>query len=211
MGIIKQGILGGVSNKVGSVIGTSWKGIAVLRSFPQSVANPRTTPQVNQRTKFAAVVAFASAINSATIKPLWDRFAQRQSGNNAFVSRNIDNFNTSGVLATPATLEISRGKMAATPITSAIFDVSSGEILITFDATLEDNFQAATDVSYAVLYNATTDKLYTSTPNEFRSTGEVIVEGVGAIGNTMHAWLAFKRADGTVVSNTAYSAVTIQA
>ena len=31
MGIIKQGVPGGFSGKVGTVIGSSWKGIAVMR------------------------------------------------------------------------------------------------------------------------------------------------------------------------------------
>jgi hypothetical protein len=48
MGTIKQGILGGFSGKVGTVIGGSWKGISYMRSIPQSVKNPRTDGQVNQ-------------------------------------------------------------------------------------------------------------------------------------------------------------------
>ena len=53
MGIIKRGILGGVSNKVGNVVGSSWKGIATLRSLPLSVANPNTLAQRNNRTSFS--------------------------------------------------------------------------------------------------------------------------------------------------------------
>ena len=52
MGKIAQGILGGLSGKVGNVIGGSWKGIDYIRIKPSSVANPRTVGQVNQRTKF---------------------------------------------------------------------------------------------------------------------------------------------------------------
>jgi hypothetical protein len=42
MGKISQGILGGISGKVGNVIGGSWKGIDYIRVKPSSVANPRT-------------------------------------------------------------------------------------------------------------------------------------------------------------------------
>ena len=51
MGKIGKGILGGVSGKVANVVGASWKGIDYLRAKPQSVANPRSVLQVNQRTK----------------------------------------------------------------------------------------------------------------------------------------------------------------
>ncbi len=40
MGIIKRGILGGFSNKVANVVGSSWKGINTMRALPLSVANP---------------------------------------------------------------------------------------------------------------------------------------------------------------------------
>ena len=51
MGKIAQGILGGLSGKVGNVIGGSWKGIDYIRIKPSSVANPRTVGQVNQSNK----------------------------------------------------------------------------------------------------------------------------------------------------------------
>ena len=46
MGIIKKGILGGFSGKVGNVVGASWKGIDYIRSLPSTVRNPRTPRQV---------------------------------------------------------------------------------------------------------------------------------------------------------------------
>ena len=36
MGKIKQGILGGFKGKVGTVIGSSWNGIAYMKGQPQS-------------------------------------------------------------------------------------------------------------------------------------------------------------------------------
>lgn len=58
MGKIGQGILGGLSGKVGNIIGASWKGINYIRIKPVSVANPRTVGQVNQRNKFSATLEF---------------------------------------------------------------------------------------------------------------------------------------------------------
>jgi hypothetical protein len=36
MGIIKQGILGGFSGKVGNVVGGTWKGIDYMRVLPKA-------------------------------------------------------------------------------------------------------------------------------------------------------------------------------
>ena len=44
MGVISQGILGGVSGKVGNVVGASWKGIDYLRIKPSNVANQHSRP-----------------------------------------------------------------------------------------------------------------------------------------------------------------------
>ena len=51
MGTIKQGVLGGFSGKVGTVIGASWKGTAYMRGQATHVKNPRTAAQIAQRTK----------------------------------------------------------------------------------------------------------------------------------------------------------------
>ena len=88
MGVIKRGILGGFSNKVGNVVGSTWKGIAVVKSMPLSVANPRSAGQVKQRTFFKHMTILASGTLSSIIKPLWDRFASNMSGYNAFISTN---------------------------------------------------------------------------------------------------------------------------
>ena len=59
MGVIKQGILGGFSGKVANIVGSSWKGIPVIKSLPLSVANPQTAAQTTQRNKLKGVVEAA--------------------------------------------------------------------------------------------------------------------------------------------------------
>ena len=52
MGKIKQGILGGFKGKVGTVIGSSWNGIAYMKGQAQSVRNPVVS--IRKRAIFAA-------------------------------------------------------------------------------------------------------------------------------------------------------------
>ena len=92
MAIIKQGILGGFKNTVGSVVGSSWKGIATMRSLPLSVANPKTAAQVSNRNRFKACAEFGSLILASIIKPLMDRFAGQMSGYNYFTKLNKEVF-----------------------------------------------------------------------------------------------------------------------
>ncbi|NJL77434.1 MAG: hypothetical protein HC892_22760 [Saprospiraceae bacterium] len=206
MAIIKQGILGGIQNKIGNVVGTSWKGISVIKSLPVSVANPKTAAQVAQRDRFTAAVKFASEILGTVIKPLWDRFSQRQSGYNAFVSANIANFE-GVILETSENLIISRGKMAATPMSDAEVRKEGGIVTITWVDDSGQGFKQATDLAYAVAYNRATA--------EATGTGGTVTRADGTISFVMNGdpidgvdlYLAFRRADGTIVSDTSYQEV----
>lgn len=58
MGTIKKGILGGFSGKVGTVIGSYWKGQSVMRSLPQSYNDAASPGQLTQRMRFSLSVKF---------------------------------------------------------------------------------------------------------------------------------------------------------
>src|SRR5690554_8159341 len=90
MGVISQGILGGVSGKVGNVVGGSWKGIDYIRIKPSSVANPRTEGQVNQRNKFTITLEYLQA-TSDFIKIGYKSFAVKKTGFNAAMSYVLNN------------------------------------------------------------------------------------------------------------------------
>ena len=59
---IKQGILGGFSGKVGTVVGSTWKSVHYMRALAVSFSDPRTEKQKNQRSKFTAAVNFTKAM-----------------------------------------------------------------------------------------------------------------------------------------------------
>ena len=90
MGTIKQGILGGFSGKVGTVVGSSWKGISYMRGQAQSVKNPRTAKQMAQRDKFSLALSFIRPIQSF-IQVGFKTYAQKQSEFNAAMSYTMKN------------------------------------------------------------------------------------------------------------------------
>lgn len=98
MAKIKQGILGGFSGKVANVVGTSWKGRAVMKSQPLSVANPRTEAQQEQRGKFSKIAELASAVLTQFVQPVENPISGNISGYNLFCKDNKGAFNASGKL-----------------------------------------------------------------------------------------------------------------
>ena len=71
MGKIKQGILGGFRGTVGTVVGSSWNGVAYMKGKPQSVRNPRTDAQVQQREFFKKVQALVAQLTDEQLASLF--------------------------------------------------------------------------------------------------------------------------------------------
>jgi len=206
MAIIKRGILGGFSKKIGNIVGTSWKGIAVMKSLPLSVANPRTAGQILQRNAFKSASQLASVILVTMIIPLMNRFAIQMSGFNMFMQRNTDNFDVDGI-SVPATLNFGTGKLGDTPIVSLVAEADIEAFSGTFLNDLDNSFKLTTDKAYLMIYNATQDFVsFSGDTGEARAGGVFsgFTRGENAEGDTYFAYLVFLRADGTVVGNTAY-------
>lgn len=204
MAVIKRGILGGFQNKIANVVGGSWKGISYMRSLPISVSNPQTSAQTAQRDKFAATVAFAITILSQVIKPLWDRFAQYQSGYNAFVSTNIDAFD-GGSLSGPADLIISKGTLAPLNMLSVVVDLSAHSIVVVWDPTPSGDANAD-DTVYLVLYNTVQAESQGFNTGVSRSAGTATVSWdiAGGVGDSCYTYGACRKLDGTKASSSEF-------
>lgn len=215
MGVLKQGILGGFSGKVANIIGTSWKGISVIKAMPLSVANPKTASQVAQRALFKNCSLFGVIILATILKPLWDRFAIKMSGFNAFVRENIDLFGNTLPIP-PDQMVISKGKMQKTDIASFTAADVEEDVTITWANDAGSGYKLATDVAYIVVFNIQSGDIV-----GFDGTGTAVLRSSTTVtitlpttvnaGEVLHAYLAFKRADGTIVSNSSHKEETCPA
>lgn len=211
MAVIKQGILGGFSGSIGSVVGSAWKGIAVMKSKPLSVANPKTAGQITNRTAFALAASIASLLLADWVKPLWDRFASKMSGYNSFIQSNVE-FMLNGVITDFSLLIMSVGKLSTPATFSLDADDSDGTItFITIDPIL-NQFSANSDIAVAVYYNETQDKWITTGDLGARNMAPFIFADATLVtGDVIHAWLSYKRADLSYVSNSTYATTVVVA
>jgi len=211
MGVIKQGILGGFSGKVGSVIGTSWKGKAVIKSRPLSVANPKTAGQLAQRGAMTQIVLASRALQAALIQVLWNPMSVGMSGYNLFVKTNIDKFTTSG-LATPATFLASRGTLLGAALATSATDVSDDVTVITWVDNSGDADALATDVAVGVSFNATKNIWKVSGTGATREDETLsIVDTDVQVGDVVHTWVGFYRPNFSKVANSSYKVSTVTA
>ena len=216
MGIINQGILGGLRKKVGSVVGASWKGIPVLRIYQPVVANPKTAAQVTVRNGFKGFAQLASLILASFIKPLWDRGAVRMSGYNAFLKANAEGI-AAGDNPFGATIVATKGKMDKTTIASV--SLSAAGLTVTWDGSASNRYALPTDLPFVLVMDDANEKvLYAGAAPEGvkRSDGTLTILPA-AFMNPADAtsegkvYLSFMRADGSIVSDSddedyAYSA-----
>lgn len=203
MAIIRQGILGGFKNKIGSVVGSAWKGRAVMRAKPLSVANPRTGAQVGNRKRFAAIAELASEILAPIIKPLMDRFAGDISGYNMFCQVNKNNWVSPAGIKWDL-LKISKGRMVEPDITQLAVTPATAEI--EWRNTVADRYGMLTDKVYALIVETASSKvLYAGDTGAKRQDGIITLpfSETTFAGANIRVFLAFLREDNTEVSNTA--------
>ena len=203
MAIIQRGILGGFSNKIGNVVGTSWKGIAVMKSLPLSVANPRTALQVAQRNKFTYLSKLGSQLLASHIKPLWDRFAQRESGYNAFIRTNLP-YVVGDTLFNAQDFKLSIGKLTSATITSAAFSEISKNLTLQWDQNSGQGLALADDQVYIVVAygDGNQETLWVKGPTGLtrQNASAVIPVQDWQLGQNIQVYLSFRRADGSMVS-----------
>lgn len=203
MGKIYQGILGGVSSKVGSVVGASWKGIPTLRVYQPNVSNPKTAAQVKVRASFSFLSIIASLSLAGFIKPLWDRDAVRMSGYNAFIGANKALSGKTKVEILEG-LKASKGKMQAPVITLQ----QSGSLPATGVAITASSgrYELPTDKIYCLVINAAGEVLRGGDTGTTRQSGGFTFKQVpeiekGENSDECYVYVAALRADGTIVSD----------
>ena len=204
MAKIKQGILGGFSGKVANVVGTSWKGRAVMKSQPLSVANPKTEAQQEQRGKFSKIAELASSVLTQFVQPVENPISGDISGYNLFCKDNKGAFNASGNLVA-ANFVCGGGKIVAATPTLDATDNEEHTATLVWSNPADISALRLTDKAFAVFVSESAEDVYVGGGSAVR--GDELIDVVRVKGSTDFergqkylALLAFVSADGREVS-----------
>lgn len=206
MGKIGRGILGGVSGKVANVVGSRWKGIDYIRAKPQSVANPRTLSQVNQRTKFSLVLRFLQP-NLNFIRIGYKNYAVKKSQFNSAMSYVLNN----AITGVSPDFEIdyslallTRGNLSGA--LNPIFDLTTpGQVEFSWDDNSTEGNALATDKVMVVVYNPTKGESVYLTEGAARTDLSQIVNIPNSYsGDEVHMFISFMNFEETQLSNSIY-------
>ena len=206
MAILKNGVFGGFSGKVGNVVGSSWKGIEYIKSRPAKMTNPRTKGQTNQRKKFIVTQTFLR-----TFKPLirigFRNYAQdRMSAFNAAMSYNMKNSIKSE--ADEVELDFSKVLVSVGPLCSATglyVEVCERELQFKWNPTLEGNANSQ-DQAMVLAYNpAKVEAVHDINAGKRSSAAASIILPNSWNDDFIETFLALKNADRSMLSDSIYT------
>lgn len=206
MGKINQGILGGFSGKVGTVIGGRWKNINYMRAKASSVTNPRTEAQLIQRSKFATVLRFLQPLTEF-LRTGFKLYSNGMTQFNSAMSYNLNNAvigNYPNFLLDYTKVLVSRGHLtgALNPITE---NEGPRQISISWDVNTGVGNAKDSDFALIAIYNPSKGEAITETKETHRSEGRREMNlPQDYTGDTLQIFLGFISEDGKNVSNSSY-------
>jgi len=206
MAIISQGILGGVSGKIGNVIGGSWKGIDYLRIMPASVANPKTPAQMDQRSKFITVIKFLQPMVDF-LRVGFKLYAIKMTQFNNAMSYNLKNAITGTY--PDYTIDFSKALVSRGSLAGAsganVASVSDTEMTLSWADNTGTRGALATDKSLLLAYDTSTGTVVYNTAGAARSVGvQSLTVPAELSGGTFETFLGFISEDGALVANSVY-------
>lgn len=206
MGKYLQGINGPFIGKVGTAVGTIWKGIPVMRSTPVKRKKPFTEGELRQHARFRLINNFLNPL-ADLFKVTFKSEAIQVSEYNKAVSYNIKNA-IAGVypdfsIDYEAVL-LGRGDLPGA-LSHALNSPAPGQLRISWTGNVGKGKAKATDRTYAAIYvEELRQWIYDDLPEASRSSELLIPDIAKMAGYTLHVYLGFISADGREVSNSAY-------
>lgn len=212
MAKVQNTLIGRASGSVGGATFTTWKGINVLKSKPESVANPRSLGQISQRNRLSVMVPVYRALALIVAIGFKSR-AIAKSAYNAFMSSNIipatsvDGSGNATILF--PNLKFALGTMGSIPISAFSPDTGNDEANVDWDGSLAPIGSNPLDLANIVVYNSNTGEWVTSTDEQRNASGVTVafLDGLST-GDVLHAYLFFKSNDSDDVSDSVYATAT---
>lgn len=205
MGRVKEGAFGGFSGKVGKVVGASWRDIDYIRSLPARVNDPKTKKQLKQRSRLSVAMNFLGTITPFLRIGFQSQATGRMTAFNAAMSYNMKfavKEGDQGVGLDYPNVLVSQGLLSNASNVHA--EVGESELRVHWEANAEGKSHAD-DMAMLVAHNpARGVSVYDLNAGKRANKKAGLPLPPGWKGNDIETYLAFKAADGTVVSDSLY-------
>ena len=206
MGTINQGIMGGFSGRVGTVVGGNWNGIDYMRSGNINRSDAKSTPQLNQRSRLSAVMQLLKPLKGF-LRIGFKKRAANMTAFNAAMSYNMSNSLTGtfpDYEIDYSKVLVSKGKLPGA-LNPAAVSSSATEIGFTWDNNSAKIDAMAGDTAVLVMYNAEKQKAIWLVSDQTRMDGsQTITLPASFSGDEVQCYLSFQNASQTVISDSQF-------
>ena len=212
MGKIKQGILGGFKGKVGTVIGSSWNGIAYMRGQAQSVRNPKTPAQMIQRDFFKEVQDLAGQFTNEQLAFLFPNSPKNMTRRNALAQQ---------LAADPVVTEDAKhvdlanlnsiGNAATADMPDVAVAAAGENLTISWDGASDFRSEHADEYPTVFVTNVTKKKVYlVNSTAAFGASGEQSFNvGLAAYGEATDTFSGFMLATGSKIALVGFGTMAV--
>jgi hypothetical protein len=212
MGTYNKGILGAFYGKVGTVVGSTWRGKDVMRSLPRRSNRAATLLQQRQRDKFTLVTNFLLPISTIPGRYFGAKGGLKTQRNLAmsYLMKQAALHNGTEAYWDFPKILLTRGDLLGLATLSAVADTNQTVTVNWVDNSGQGNADAS-DTVLAVAYEETSGLIWTAETIATRDT-ETVTLPLPAYwsGLAVHVWVAVVTADDTKYATSQYlSTITL--
>jgi hypothetical protein len=206
MGKLKNGYLGTFSGTLGPAVGSSWKGISVIRSRPPRKRRHSSKDQLIQSAKMRLIAPFVQPL-TGLLNRSYGCVTFQMSCYNKAVSLNLRNAITGEypdlkVNYPLATLGV--GDLLNPKIVSVV-SASAGKLTINWSDNSGEGSARATDRAFVAVYCETLNEWATEEEGPQRNAGSYTLDLTAFSGKAVHAYIGFLSAEAQFVSSSLYA------
>ena len=204
MGRLISGINGPIRGKVGTVIGSSWKGIPYLKGLYKKRTKRISKNEKANRNKFSMAQYW--------LKPLLPFVRQGFKGYSllsegftaakSYLLKNAVETSPSGIMINPALMKVSFGDLPL-PAGLTVEKIAGNRLQFSWDPTKIGDINPRDQVML-LAYDIKNANAHFTINGQFRSSGSDSLEIDGSKGKTYHVYMAFSAADRSRQSDSVY-------
>jgi hypothetical protein len=207
MGTFEKGYLGGFSGKVGTAVGSSWKGLNVLRSNPPRKRRGQPTElQLERQAKFSVITSFLQPLTDLLNQTYNKSAAANMSGFNKAFS--VNNEAITGVYPAFAVdypkVLLSKGVLPSATAPSAASAVA-GKLAFTWTDNSGISNALISDLAFVAVYNEELKHWIYVQKAATRNAGTYTLDVTPFSGKPVQTYIGFMSADRKKVSSSLYT------
>ena len=205
MATYSKGANGAFSGKVGSIIGSSWRGVDYLRSLPKKNNKPSSDLQIAQRSKFALAPIYLSPIKDILNIGFKDKQLNKITGYNAavkiFLNQAIGGDYPDFVIDF-SQIVMSKGSLSVFHGLTAVLQDSN--LLINWQSIPNRYNSFDDDLLMVVLFNDTKKMYLVYEEAQRNALTYTAIIGNNFTGDVFYGWVFAVKRENNVVANSQY-------